>query len=57
MNHCRRCESDYEKPGTCNCFAEGGDKKPADPWMPVKPAPTYSVCEADGAFCSTAVVP
>lgn len=21
MNHCRRCDSDYEKPGTCNCFA------------------------------------
>jgi hypothetical protein len=21
MNHCRKCQSDYEKPGTCNCFA------------------------------------
>lgn len=21
MNHCRRCDSDYEKPGTCNCYA------------------------------------
>lgn len=21
MNHCHRCNSDYEKPGTCNCFA------------------------------------
>lgn len=21
MNHCRNCNSDYEKPGTCNCFA------------------------------------
>lgn len=21
MNHCRRCQSDYEKPGTCNCYA------------------------------------
>ncbi len=23
MNYCRKCQSDYEKPGTCNCFAEG----------------------------------
>jgi len=22
MNYCRKCQSDYEKPGTCNCFAE-----------------------------------
>jgi hypothetical protein len=21
MNHCHRCECDFEKPGTCNCFA------------------------------------
>lgn len=21
MNHCRKCDSDYEKPGSCNCFA------------------------------------
>jgi hypothetical protein len=21
MNYCRKCQSDYEKPGTCNCFA------------------------------------
>ncbi len=33
MNYCRRCESDYEKPGTCNCFAE----KQADN----VPAPIY----------------
>jgi len=24
MNHCRKCDSDYEQPGTCNCFAEEG---------------------------------
>jgi hypothetical protein len=36
MNYCRRCESDYEKPGTCNCFAEGSDATPAEvkPWTP-----------------------
>ncbi len=22
MNFCRRCESEYDRPGTCNCFAE-----------------------------------
>lgn len=21
MNHCRKCDSDYATPGTCNCFA------------------------------------
>ena len=23
MNFCRRCQSEYENPGTCNCYAEG----------------------------------
>lgn len=27
MNHCRRCDSDYEKPGTCNCFADEPPKQ------------------------------
>ena len=21
MNYCRKCQSDYDQPGTCNCFA------------------------------------
>lgn len=21
MNYCRKCQSDYSQPGTCNCFA------------------------------------
>lgn len=21
MNYCRKCQSDYSAPGTCNCFA------------------------------------
>jgi len=33
MNHCRRCDSDYDQPGTCNCFA------------PAPPAPTITVPE------------
>ncbi len=24
MNFCRRCESEYDKPGTCNCYAWNG---------------------------------
>lgn len=28
MNHCHRCNSDYEKPGTCNCYAP----QAAQPW-------------------------
>lgn len=32
MNYCHRCESHYEKPGTCNCFAQT---------QPVVPAPVY----------------
>ena len=36
MNHCRRCDSDYEKPGTCNCFAEKPVAQPLPfvPWYP-----------------------
>ena len=36
MNYCRKCQSDYEKPGTCNCFA---DKAPRDEPVPVTPQP------------------
>ena len=24
MNYCTKCQSLYEKPGTCNCYAVGG---------------------------------
>ncbi len=51
MNYCRRCESDYEKPGTCNCYAEDTMKwKPrvvtypgTSPWQyPIYvPSPTF----------------
>lgn len=40
MNHCRDCNSDYEKPGTCNCFAPGGKRCAAPayvPWYPYSP--------------------
>lgn len=33
MNYCRKCQSDYEKPGTCNCFA------PITPRQDVAPLP------------------
>lgn len=37
MNYCRKCQSDYEKPGTCNCFAEKqADGVPA-PFFPYSP--------------------
>lgn len=29
MNHCHDCNSDYQTPGTCNCFAPGGKRDPA----------------------------
>jgi len=35
MNHCRRCDSDYEKPGTCNCYAT------TQPVVPLNPGITY----------------
>ena len=28
MNYCRKCQSDYEKPGTCNCFAGQQEAQP-----------------------------
>jgi hypothetical protein len=31
MNYCRKCQSDYEKPGTCNCFAASA---PPISWPP-----------------------
>ena len=37
MNYCHRCQSHYEKPGTCNCFAE----KPAPEPIQVTPPLTY----------------
>ena len=40
MNHCRRCESDYEKPGTCNCFAE--KQEPSPVFVPVWPQPWWA---------------
>lgn len=31
MNYCRKCQSDYDRPGTCNCFAERVEvKKPSE---------------------------
>jgi hypothetical protein len=32
MNHCKKCQSDYEKPGTCNCFAPSRTAESADYW-------------------------
>jgi hypothetical protein len=57
MNYCRKCQSDYEKPGTCNCFAEQAPREDVAPvapiYLPVLPlypgypwhpsAPTYPV--------------
>jgi hypothetical protein len=36
MNHCRRCDSDYEKPGTCNCFV---GKVTVTPFTPTTTTP------------------
>lgn len=46
MNYCRKCQSDYEKPGTCNCFAPQIQVAPGVvpyiPWVPY--VPTYPPC-------------
>lgn len=31
MNYCRKCQSDYEKPGTCNCFAPVAPREATPP--------------------------
>lgn len=54
MNYCRKCQSDYQQPGTCNCFAPlhvGPPLQvmpgvvpivPTIPWVPVHP--TFPPC-------------
>ena len=37
MNYCRKCQSDYEKPGTCNCYAGTQPMKPVQPFFPYSP--------------------
>lgn len=44
MNYCTKCESFYQKPGTCNCFA---GTQPAititpQPSTPTHPWPSYT---------------
>ena len=34
MNYCRKCQSDYEKPGTCNCFAPQAATPQWSPFYP-----------------------
>lgn len=42
MNYCHRCESNYEKPGTCNCYAEKA--VPDNTWIPAYPTyPVYPI--------------
>lgn len=45
MNHCRRCDCDFEKPGTCNCFAKVAPREdvpvPVVPWVPTPVVPVY----------------
>lgn len=48
MNHCHDCNSDYQTPGTCNCFAPGGKRwvapcQPYVPMVPLIPVPTMPV--------------
>lgn len=48
MNHCRKCQSDYEKPGTCNCFAPQVAAQPAySPWVTM-----WTACAACGTLYS-----
>lgn len=37
MNYCRKCQSDYEKPGTCNCFAPQQATPAFVPYVPYYP--------------------
>lgn len=46
MNYCTKCESFYQKAGTCNCFA-GTQPAQITPWRPVDgttttPFPSYT---------------
>lgn len=41
MNYCRKCQSDYEKPGSCNCFAEQPPRQAAPPVYVPYPYPFY----------------
>lgn len=40
MNYCRRCHSDYDRPGTCNCFAPVPPREAAPVVIPC-PLPVY----------------
>lgn len=49
MPHCFDCNSSYETPGTCNCFAVGGKRAPTitvtgTPSVPPKDEPRCDVC-------------
>ncbi len=42
MNYCTKCKSFYEKPGTCNCYAEQTAPVAPSPWVyPTYPLPPY----------------
>jgi len=41
MNYCHKCQSHYEKPGTCNCFAEKPAEQPAPVYVPYPVYPIY----------------
>lgn len=43
MNYCRKCQSDYSTPGTCNCFApiRVAPRTPVVPSFPPPPVVPY----------------
>lgn len=46
MNYCHKCQSHYEKPGTCNCFAEKPPEQPAPVYVPYPYYPVYPIYPA-----------
>ena len=44
MSHCHDCNSSYDTPGTCNCFAFGGKRAlQIGPWVPTPMPPGPAV--------------
>ena len=55
MNYCTKCESYYQKPRTCNCFAAQGESQP---WTVPLGDPTLApLCGSCGCWHVTGPCP
>lgn len=57
MNYCRKCQSDYDRPGTCNCFASPTAAPSPQPWVPVPGTTTIPVPYTPPAWVPVTVRP